>query len=47
MGLSNEGLYRLDFQNLAVGSINRVAALMGFAYKKCSLHFAGTKKELY
>ena len=42
---SNEGLYRLGFQNLPVGHINRVAALTWFSYKKMDGHFAGIGKS--
>ena len=44
-GLYYKGLYSLGFQNVAVGRINGVAALMGFYYKKMYGHFAGTKKS--
>ena len=34
MGKITRDLYRLEFQNVVVGHINRVAALTGFSPKK-------------
>jgi len=45
MGYNYKGLYRLGFQNVAIGLINRVAAFTGFSYKKMYGRFAGTKKS--
>ena len=40
-----KGLYRLGFQNVAVGRINGVAGLTGFSYKNMTWPFRRDKKK--